>query len=117
VNHSTSGPSNVPGWSGEELIASDVQQPTYAALGWPPNVHSDLSGSVNDIESSATIDETWNLNAFMYASARSFVDSHAQRHFEETPHYGFTVADYSFFAPVFGQAGVATLTWRGLYHT
>jgi hypothetical protein len=86
-NHNEFPPNNSPGNDKTELVAYDEVAPCYTGLGWPPNVTSTVSGSVNDINSSATVHETWNLNTFMYTSARSFVDSQAQRIFDAEPEF------------------------------
>lgn len=86
-NHSEFPPNNSPGNDKTELIAYDEVAPMYTALGWPPNVTSTVTGSINDISSSGTVHETWNLNTFMYTSARSFVDSQAQRIFDVEPEF------------------------------
>lgn len=84
-----------PSNAGEEVIATDVVPLSFTGLGWPPTASSHLSGSVNDLSSDATIDSTYNINAFMHGSGRSYVDSHAQRHFTELPDYGFSLHNWA----------------------
>lgn len=111
-----SGPTTSPADPGVDLIAADVAAPQFAALGWPPNVTSDLSGSVNSIDSSATIAETWNLNTFMYASARSYVDSHAQRSFFSEPQYRFSMWNFAISPLVVRGASRMIVAARLLYN-
>jgi hypothetical protein len=89
VHHSVGSISPSPGNAEEELIATDLVGIDYTALGFPPNSTGSLTGSVNDISSSATLATDYNNNAFALGAGRSEVDSHAQRHFTEIPTYQF----------------------------
>lgn len=98
----------------KDLIAFDQITPTPTGLGWPPVVSGTLSGSINEIDSSGDIELTENINAFMYATGTSFVDSHAQRLFSEEPQYGF--ATQTSVGPDLRNGAYRLLfTWRGLY--
>ena len=90
-NHNEFPPNNGQGNDKTELIAYDEQAAMFSPLGWPPNTTGDLSGSINSIDSSGTLATTENLNAFMYTSAHSFVDSKAQRIFDEEPEFSLVL--------------------------
>jgi len=108
-------PTNSPGNAKTELIAYDTVTPSYAAIGWPPNVTSTVSGSINDINSSGTVHETWNLNTFMYSHGRSFVDSQAQRIFDTTPTYSFRLLFFGGFGNFVNGRHSVFITIRQLY--
>lgn len=77
-----------------DLIANGSTVLNYTGLGWPPDSTGHLSGSVNEIDSSATLATTENLNTFMYGNATLFVDSHAQRSFSEPPQFKFAYTEF-----------------------
>lgn len=97
-----------------DLIAFDSVDLEMAPVGWPPNVSGTLSGSINEIDSSGDIALTENVNTFMYAHGRSFVDSHAMRLFSAEPQFGFAMQTTA--SPFFNTTDLSVwFTWRGLW--
>jgi hypothetical protein len=88
-------PSDDPSADFVDYIAFGSTALNYTALGWPPNSSASLSGSINSIDSSGTIDTVYNLNTYMYGSATMFVDSRAQRRFGATPHFQAYFHEYN----------------------
>lgn len=95
-------PTDDPANEWVDLVATGSTVLNYAALGWPPDSTAHLSGSVNEIDSSATLATIENLNTFMYGNATIFEDSHAQRTFVEDPQFSF------FYTPFLGGLTLST---------
>jgi len=104
-----------PGNDGVEVIATDALQMSASALGWPPNASGTLSGSINELDSSGDIEMTYNTNQFMYAWATSFVDSKAQRIFDEQPQFQWTNLNFTFVTPLAQPGAHAWFMVRHLF--
>jgi len=87
-NYNGNPPSDDPAADFVDYLAMGTDALTWTGLGWAPNSTAHLSGSVNDIDSDATLDTVENLNTFMYGTASIRVDSKAQRTFTGAfPHF------------------------------
>lgn len=80
-NYNGNPPVDDPAADFVDYLAQGSTPLEWTALGWPPDTTGHLSGSVNDIDSSATLATTENLNTYMYGTGRIYVDSKAQRTF------------------------------------
>lgn len=82
-------PSDFPGNPYVDLIATASGLMDYTAISSPPDSTGSLTGSVNDISSSATLTTEYNVNTFLYGTKTMHVDSNSQRIFVHQPQYTF----------------------------
>lgn len=86
-------PSDDPAADFIDYLATGSSTLDFTNVSFPPTSTSNLSGSVNSIDSTATIDTVYNTNEFLYGSTTMFADVKSQRRFGTTPHFQIMLQD------------------------